>query len=89
MGVGPSPATLQILKEGKTTAALGYDLAVAGWEVLDQAAREIVGQEITGPAAEGNTDLQFLRPEDITFDPSIGWTGYPDFKERFEKLWGV
>ena len=89
MGVGPSPATLQILKEGKTTAALGYDLAVAGWEVLDQVAREIVGQKITGPAAEGSTPMQFLTPEDITFDPSQGWSGYPDFKERFEKLWGV
>jgi ribose transport system substrate-binding protein len=89
MGVGPSPATLQILKEGKTTAALGFDLAVAGWEVLDQAARQIVGQEITGPAAEGKSDMQFLRPEDITFDPSMGWTGYPDFKEKFESLWGV
>jgi hypothetical protein len=25
----------------------------------------------------------------VTFDPSHGWTGYPDFPQRFAKLWGV
>jgi hypothetical protein len=25
----------------------------------------------------------------MKFDPSKGWTGYPDFAQRFAKLWGV
>jgi ribose transport system substrate-binding protein len=89
LGVGPTPTNLQYIKDGKQTAGLGYDLPVAAWELLDQTARAIAGQELTGPQAEGLTPLQFLTQEDITFDPSKGWTGYPDFAERFAKLWGV
>jgi ribose transport system substrate-binding protein len=49
----------------------------------------MVGQELTGDEAKGISPLQFLKQEDITFDPSKGWTGYPDFAQRFAKLWGV
>lgn len=87
LGNSPSPTQLQYLKEGKETAALAVDLPVLGWTLLDQAMRGIVGQELTGDEAEGLTPMQFLRQEDITFDPSKGWTGYPDFAERFAKLW--
>jgi ribose transport system substrate-binding protein len=89
LGYGPQPTNLQYLKEGKETAALASDFPVTVWTVLDQAAREIIGQELTGLEAEGIGVVQFLTPEDITFDPSKGWTGYPDFAERFAKLWGA
>jgi len=89
LGNAPSPTQLQYLKEGKETAALAVDLPVLGWTLLDQAMRQIVGQELTGDEAKGLSPFQFLRKEDITFDPSKGWTGYPDFAERFAKLWGV
>lgn len=89
LGNSPGPTELQYLKEGKETAALGVDLPVLIWTTLDQAAREIGGQELTGPEAEGIGDVQFLTKKDIVFDPSKGWTGYPDFGERFAKLWGV
>ena len=59
------------------------------WTQVDQAAREITGQKVTGAEAEGLGVIQFLKPEDITFDPSKGWVGYPEFAERFAKLWGV
>jgi ribose transport system substrate-binding protein len=89
IGYAPGPDNLQYLKEDKETAGLGYDAPVLAWTQIDLAAREIVGQTPTGPEAEGLGVVQFLRPEDITFDPSKGWTGYPDFAERFAKLWGV
>ena len=85
----PEPTALQYLKEGRLTAQLGLDAPVLAWTMLDQAAREIIGQELTGPQSEGIGVYQFLTPKDITFDPSKGWTGYPDFAERFAKLWGV
>jgi ribose transport system substrate-binding protein len=84
-----SPEDLQYLKEGKTTATLGFDLPVMLWTSLDQAVREMIGQELTGPESEGIIDVQFLTQKDITFDPSKGWTGYPNFAEMFAKLWGV
>jgi ribose transport system substrate-binding protein len=89
LGLAPTPTNLQYLKEGKETAALGYDVAIGMWEQLDQAARELTGQKLTGPQAKGYGVLQFLTQKDITFDPSKGWSGYPDFPERFAKLWGV
>jgi ribose transport system substrate-binding protein len=85
----PGPAELQYLKEGKSTATLGFDLPVLTWTLLDQAAREIAGQELTGPEAEGLGVLQFLRKEDVQYDVSKGWSGYPEFAEMFAELWGV
>src|SRR6201995_4478551 len=85
----PGPAELQYLKEGKSTAVLGFDLPVLTWGLLDQAAREIAGQELTGPESEGIGVAQFLREEDVQYDVSKGWTGYPEFAEMFAELWGV
>lgn len=89
LGYAATPQNLQYVKEGKETAVLPADLPVLIWGWLDQAAREIVGQELTGPQSEGINDVQFLTKQDITFDPAKGWTGYPDFAEKFAKLWGV
>jgi len=89
LGFAPGPTELQYLNEGKQTVGLGLDLPVLSWTLLDQAAREIVGREVTGREAGGIPVEQFLTQEDITFDPSKGWTGYPDFAERFAKLWGA
>lgn len=89
MGFAPTPANLEYVKEGEETVTLGYDLPVASWALLDQAAREITGQKLSGPEAAGITDVQFLTQKDITFNPAMGWTGYPDFGARFSKLWGV
>jgi ribose transport system substrate-binding protein len=89
LGNSPSPTQLQYLKEGKETAALAVDLPVLGWTLLDQAARQMAGQALTGEEAKGISPVQFLTQADIKFDPSKGWTGYPDFAPRFAKLWGV
>ena len=89
LGFAPTPTNLQYLKEGKETAGLADDIAVAAWSQLDQAARELTGQKLTGPEAKAANVLQFLTQKDITFDPSKGWSGYPEFAERFAKLWGA
>ncbi len=89
LGDSPGPVELQYLKEGKETAVLGVDLPVLGWTLLDQAMRQVVHQPLVGLEAQGITDLQFLTPSDINFDPSKGWTGYPTFAQKFAKLWGL
>ena len=89
LGSAPGPSELQYLKEGKVTAALGFDLPVLTWGLLDQAAREIAGQKLTGLQAEGIGVFQFLTKEDVQYDVSKGWTGYPEFAEKFAELWGV
>lgn len=89
LGDLPTPENLQYVKEGKETAVLAYDVPVASWALLDQVVRESIGQKLSGAEAEGMPVLQFLRQEDITFDPTKGWTGYPEFAEMFAGLWGV
>jgi ribose transport system substrate-binding protein len=89
LGNTPNPQGLQYVKEGKTDAVLGVDLPVLTWVLLDQAARQMAGQQLAGDEAKGLPVLQFLTKKDIVFDPSKGWTGYPDFAQRFAKLWGV
>lgn len=89
LGYAPGPANLEYLKAGKETAVLADDLAVSAWTQMDQMARELGGQALTGPEAQGLDVVQFLTPSDVTFNPSKGWTGYPDFAPRFAKLWGA
>jgi hypothetical protein len=31
--------------------------------------------------------MEFLTRPDVTFNPSQGWTGYPQLATRFTKLW--
>lgn len=89
LGWAPGPVNLQYLKDGQESAALGLDAPVAMWTMLDLIVRQINGQEVTGAQASGLAVIQILTPEDIVFDPSRGWTGYPDFAERFGELWNA
>lgn len=89
IGNDSTPTNLQYMKEGKETVGFASDIGVVAWGMVDQAARGIIGQKLTGLEAEGASVKQFLTKKDITFDPTKGWTGYPEFPERFEKLWGV
>lgn len=89
LSFAPGPAALEDIKSGTSTAALAYDLVVQEWTQVDQGAREIDGQPLTGPEAQGLPVVQFLTQRSITFNPAKGWTGYPNFAERFAKLWGA
>jgi ribose transport system substrate-binding protein len=84
-----NPETLQMVKAGQVTSNLSIDYAVMAWSLVDMAARAINGEEIPAEEAAGYDPQQFLTKDDITFDPAKGWTGYPDFPQRFMKLWGV
>ena len=58
------------------------------WSQVDALARLMSGQEQTAGEAEGLPPIQILTAKD-DFDPKQLWTGYPDFAERFAKLWGA
>ena len=90
IGVNPSPTVLQYIKEGKVAVGLSTDLPVASWQQMDQVAREIIGQpELSGPASEGLQDTQFLRPQDITFDPEQGLDRLPRLQRTVRKAVGA
>jgi ribose transport system substrate-binding protein len=89
VGGGGGPLNLQYLKDGQQTVDLAGDFPVISWMTVDAALRLIAGEPVPDEVADGVPDQQFLLPDDIVFDPQKGWTGYPDFPQRFMKLWGA
>lgn len=87
VGRGPTPQNLQDIKDGNLTAGLTIDAPVSTWTAVDAAARLLEGSQPTANEKAGELDQQFLGQKDITFDPTNGWSGYPDFAQRFAKLW--
>ena len=87
VGRAPTPANLQDIKTGGLSAGLAIDAPVSVWTAVDSAARLLQGDQPTDTEGAGVLDKQFLEQKDITFDPTNGWVGYPDFVQRFTKLW--
>lgn len=83
----PTPGNLQDIKDGKITAGLAIDFANTVWVAIDVAARLIEGGQPTPSEQAGDAAFQFLGQKDITFDPSRGYTAYPDYQQQFTKLW--
>ncbi|MFF7332009.1 sugar ABC transporter substrate-binding protein [Streptomyces sp. NPDC090306] len=89
LGFGPTANNLQDIKDGKLTAALNIDFPVSTWTAVDAAARLIEGDEPTASEKAGEVPEQFLEQKDITFDPTRGWSAFPDYANRFAQLWKV
>jgi ribose transport system substrate-binding protein len=85
IGSSPTPENLQDIKAGKMTAAVTDDLRVFAWSMVDAGARLAIGE--TPQPSESSPPVQLLEEKDITFNPVDGWPGYPDFAQRFAKLW--
>ena len=83
----PDPSTLAQIKAGVYQAGLGSDLALISWMAIDSLARLTTGQAPSEGARKDELVLEILRPQDIKGDVSRGWSGYPDFPQRFKALW--
>ncbi|MCS5721571.1 substrate-binding domain-containing protein [Herbiconiux sp. CPCC 203407] len=90
-GIGNSPiaANYQAIADGQQDAALGLDVNLFVWTLMDQAARELAGQPVEFPSGEIVAPvLQGLVTEDSPVsDPQLGYEAIPDYKEQFTKLW--
>jgi ribose transport system substrate-binding protein len=89
IGWGPPPAVLGYMKQGQWDAGIGVDGYTMIWAQVDALARMAAGEPVTAGQKSGLPPTQVLTKADITFDPSKGWQGYPDFAQRFAKLWGA
>jgi ribose transport system substrate-binding protein len=87
VGRAATPGNLQDIKAGNLTASLAIDEPVSTWTEIDAAARLLEGVQPTASEQAGDLDEQFLEQKDITFNPADGWTGYPDFAQRYATLW--
>ena len=83
----PTPETLQQMKDGDIDDALGLDLATIGWTAIDSLARLSTGQDADPGAIADIPPMQFLTAKELPEDVSHGWVAYPDFADRFMKLW--
>jgi ribose transport system substrate-binding protein len=88
MGFGPPPVILGYIKQGEWDAGIGVDAPTMLWAQVDSLARFLAGQQQTPGEAKGLPPVQILTAKD-NFDPKKLWTGYPDFGQRFAKLWGA
>lgn len=87
VGFGPTAGNLQDIKDGAVTAALDIDFPVSTFAAVDAAARLLEGAQPTASEQAGDVPEQFLEQKDITFDPTKGWSAFPDFAQRFGQLW--
>ena len=86
-GYAPSPAVLGYIKAGQITSGLATALPVSVWETVDALARLSTHQPLVDDEKGGPPINQILEQKDITFNPALGWAGYPDFPARFATLW--
>jgi ribose transport system substrate-binding protein len=88
IGWGPPPAVLEYIKQGQWNAGIGVDGPTMLWSQVDALARLASRQALTSGEKLGLPPIQILTKADIG-DPSKPWTPYPDFAQRFAKLWGA
>jgi ribose transport system substrate-binding protein len=86
----PDPAVLELIQSGQVTAGLAIDLPVVAWTLVDSLARLSSGEPADPGAVADEPPMQFLTKRQLEgANVERGWTAYPDFAERFMKLWGV
>jgi ribose transport system substrate-binding protein len=83
----PDPSVLASIQDGTYTAGIGVDLAVLTWTSIDSLARLVTGQDADPGAVNDLLVRQLLTSENLKGDVSHGWSGYPDFADRFMALW--
>jgi ribose transport system substrate-binding protein len=86
IGYNPDPLELQYVKTGEMAAAVTSDLVLETWTTVDLAARLVLNQQPTPAETIGDSISTILTQKD-TFNPEDGWVAYPDFANRFAKLW--
>ncbi|MFJ2160537.1 substrate-binding domain-containing protein [Streptomyces sp. NPDC087856] len=86
---GPTPAALVDIKSGSQAAGLGLDYPAIAWTMVDQAARLLLKAPLTPAEQKSFVPVQWLSKDNTDFDISKPWTGYPDYADRFTKLWSV
>jgi ribose transport system substrate-binding protein len=89
IGWGPEPANLSDIQSGAITAGIGVDIPTMIWETVDAATRVGTGQPLPASEQGGVPPVEVLEKQNITFHPADGFSPYPNFAERFAKLWGV
>ena len=89
MGLGATPVNLQQIAAGQERGALVADYAMLAWVTMDKALRELAGQKYDHSFwTKANPGVaQVVTEDNVPSDPDAGYIAFPDYKERFTKLW--
>jgi ribose transport system substrate-binding protein len=87
-GASPLPPNLQDMEAGSIGAAVALDFPVLTFTQIDAAARLATGQPLTAGERSGLIPDQLITKADLRGQNiSQGYAVYPDFVQRFAKLW--
>ena len=73
------------IKSGVSTVDAAQPASFSGWALVDAAARVLSGM----PVHVSFFPMEFLTKPDLTFDINQSWPDVPNFRQKFEALWGV
>jgi ribose transport system substrate-binding protein len=85
----PNPQALKQVQDSQMTATLGLDIPVLVWTEIDTLARTTTGQQAEPAAVNDQVVVQFLTAKNLKGDVSRGWSGYPDYVDRFKAVWAT
>jgi ribose transport system substrate-binding protein len=88
-GFSLTPTNLQDITTGSMESGLGLDYPVIAWTMIDEALRLLQHAPLTAAETTGTTVVQWLTADNLHGDFSAGWTGYPDYQQKFKTLWQV
>lgn len=84
---------LQMIKDGKLIADVGFDSYKEGWAYVDQAMRMMLGMDPVQKEDIGLRVFDSSNINDLKLTPEAAntgeWFGPGAFKTEFKKLWGV
>lgn len=84
---GPDPSQLKDVQDGAITAAFATDWPVMVWTLFDSLARLVTGEPVSKAIKQDNLVQQLLSGKNLKGDVTNGWSGYPDYADRFKALW--
>ena len=89
MGLGATPVNLQQISAGQELGALVADYAMLAWVTMDKALREMAEQQYDHSFwTKANPGVaQVVTKENAPSDPNAGYIAFPDYNDRFTKLW--
>jgi ribose transport system substrate-binding protein len=85
----PTNSNLADIRSGAQRAGMGVEFNVLAWMFVDEGSRLLLRAPLSKAETEGIVPIQFLTKDNLTGDISQGWLGYPDYAQRFTKLWTI
>ena len=87
IGQGTDPVSLGYLKNRQISAMIAFDAPTMAWTTVDEALRLAERQPLTPAERTGAVPIQLLEPNNVPANTSKGFVAYPNFAQRFAKLW--